>query len=143
MDNLEKGLQYILVDLRLAKLFVFVNSSFTNNKDLSSQISFVVILGAETEGNTDFTVSGNIIHLSATKCKRVTRAVLTSELYTMVTGIDMLISLATIVNIVTDKLGLQRLPTVVYTDSLSLYECIVKLGTTKVKSLMIDIIPIR
>ena len=34
-------------------------------------------------------------------------------------------------------------PTVVYTDSYSLYECLVKLGTTKEKRLMIDIIALR
>ena len=33
--------------------------------------------------------------------------------------------------------------TVVYTDSYSLYECLVKLGTTKEKRLMIDIITLR
>ncbi|CAL3971085.1 unnamed protein product [Diplocarpon coronariae] len=41
------------------------------------------------------------------------------------------------------KLSLPRLPTVVYTDSLSLYKCIIKLGTTKKKRLIIDIIAIR
>ena len=33
--------------------------------------------------------------------------------------------------------------TVVYTDSYSLYECLVKLGTTKEKRLMIDIMALR
>jgi hypothetical protein len=54
-----------------------------------------------------------------------------------------LISIAAIVNIITAKLSLSSLPTIVYTDSLSLYEYIVKLGTTKEKRLMIDIIAIR
>ena len=35
MDNLERGLRYVLVDLRSAKVYVFVDGSFTNNKDLS------------------------------------------------------------------------------------------------------------
>ena len=34
-------------------------------------------------------------------------------------------------------------PTIVYTDSYSLYECLVKLGTIKEKRLMIDIIALR
>ena len=34
-------------------------------------------------------------------------------------------------------------PTVVYTDSYSLYECLVKLGTIKEKRLMIDIMALR
>ena len=136
-------MRYIPVDLYSAKIYVFVDGSFANNKDLSSQIGFVVVLKAETEGNTEFTLSSNIIHTSSIKCKRVTRVVLASELYAMVARIDMLISLATTINIVTNKLGLARLPTVVYTDSLSLYKCIVKLGTTKEKRLIINIIVIR
>jgi hypothetical protein len=143
MDNAERGLRYIPVDLHSAKIYVFVDGSFANNKDLSSQIGFIVVIGTESEGNAEFTLSGNIIHSSSTKCKRVTRAVLASELYAMVAGVDMLISLGGTVNMVTDKLGLPRLPTVVCTDSLSLYECIVKLGTTKEKRLMIDIMAIR
>lgn len=43
----------------------------------------------------------------------------------------------------TNKLGLPYVPTVVYTDSYSLYECLVKLGTTKEKRLMIDIMALR
>ena len=143
MDNLERGLRYVPVDLRSAKVYVFVDGSFANNKDLSSQIGFVLAIGAETVGDAQFTLTGNIVHTSSTKCKRVTRAVLASELYAMVAGIDMLISLGTTINMVTDKLGISRLPTIVCTDSLSLYECIVKLGTTKEKRLMIDIMAIR
>ncbi|PVH67579.1 hypothetical protein DL98DRAFT_283467, partial [Cadophora sp. DSE1049] len=50
----------------------------------------------------------------------------------------MLIFLATTANMVTDKLGFPRLPIIVCTDSLSFYECIIKLGTTKEKRLIID-----
>ena len=39
--------------------------------------------------------------------------------------------------------GLDAIPAVVCTDSFSLYECMVKLGTTKEKRLMIDIMAIR
>jgi len=34
-------------------------------------------------------------------------------------------------------------PTIIYTDSYLLYECLVKLGTIKEKRLMIDIITLR
>ncbi|PVH80071.1 hypothetical protein DL98DRAFT_549327 [Cadophora sp. DSE1049] len=110
MDNLGRGLRYIPVNLRSAKIYIFVG--------------FVLAIGTETEGSAEFTLSGNIIHTSFTKCKRVTRAVLASELYAIIAGIDILIALGSTINIVTDKLGLTRLPTVVCTDSLSLYECI-------------------
>ena len=81
-------------------------------------------------------MTGNIIHASSTNCKRVTRAVLASGLYAMVAGIDMLISLATTIDKITDKLGISCLPTVVCTDSLS--TSVRKLLPTKLfKSLLI------
>ena len=42
-----------------------------------------------------------------------------------------------------EQLGIDPIPTVICTDSFSLYECMVKLGTTKEKRLMIDIMAIR
>jgi hypothetical protein len=36
MRSLDQGLKYIPLQLEIAKLFVFVNSLFANNKNLSS-----------------------------------------------------------------------------------------------------------
>ncbi len=47
LANLDRGLQYIPINLTLAKLFVFVDSSFVNNRDFSSQIGYEVILATE------------------------------------------------------------------------------------------------
>ena len=46
-------------------------------------------------------------------------------------------------SIILKQLNKQQSPLIVYTDLLSLYECIVKLGTTKEKRLIIDIIALR
>src|ERR1019366_912476 len=73
----------------------------------------------------------------------VTRAVLASELYAMTAGIDMAISISTTLNLIMRQLGMDAIPTVICTDSFSLYECMVKLGTTREKRLMIDIMAIR
>jgi hypothetical protein len=54
----------------------------------------------------------------------------------------MAISISTTLNIVISKLRLPNIPTIVCTDSLLLYECIIKLGTTREKRLMIDIMAI-
>jgi hypothetical protein len=54
----------------------FTDASFANNKDLSLQIGFVIVL---TDRNQD----ANILHWSSIKCKRVTRSVLASELYAL------------------------------------------------------------
>jgi hypothetical protein len=69
--------------------------------------------------------------------------VLALELYAMAAGVDIAISILTTLAMVTQRLKIEGIPTVVYTDSLSLYECMVKLGTTKEKRLMIDIMAIR
>ena len=122
-----------------------MDGSFANNKDLSSQIGYIVIIGNEKDNPMEnaFTLTGNIITYSSTKSKRVTRSALASELYSMVQGVDIAYAIGTTLNIITTKLGLPRIPTVVCTDSFSLYECLVKLGTTKEKRLMIDIMALR
>ena len=144
MENIDRGLRYVPVDLANAKLMVFVDGSFANNKDLSSQLGFVMMLVNESaETDNTFTIRGNVIHYSSTKCKRVTRSVLASEIYGMVNGFDMGIAIASTLRMITERLGLAAIPLIVCTDSYSLYECLVKLGTTKEKRLMIDIMALR
>jgi hypothetical protein len=63
-------------------LLVFIDASFANNKDLLSQIGFVIVL-------TDCNQSANILHWSFIKCKRVTRSVLASKLYRLAHGFNM------------------------------------------------------
>ncbi|OXV09105.1 hypothetical protein Egran_03132, partial [Elaphomyces granulatus] len=84
MKNKERGLRFINIGLGSAKLFVFVDASFANNRDYSSQIGFVIVLANEdindgSSGRETFKIDGNIVHWSSIKCKRVTRSVLASE----------------------------------------------------------------
>jgi hypothetical protein len=143
MKNLDRGIKYIAIDLSTAKLFVFVDGSFANNKDFSSQIGYEIVLANESTQKEEFEITGNLIHWSSTKSKRVTRSVLASEIYGMVGGVDMAIAIGTTIKMITDQLGFGKIPTIVCTDSYSLYECLVKLGTTKEKRLMIDIMALR
>jgi hypothetical protein len=144
IKNINRGIRYVALDLTCTKLFVFVDSSFANNKDLSSQIGYLIILANETPtGRDEFEIKGNLIHYSSTKSKRVTRSVLASEIYGIVGGVDMAIAINTTIKMITEQLDLPQTLIVVYTDSYSLYECLVKLGTTKEKRLMIDIIALR
>jgi hypothetical protein len=143
IDHQGRGLRYIPLDLPTAKLFVFVDGSFANNKDLSSQIGFIIIIGNERQQDAEFTLTGNIVTYSSTKSKRVTRSALASELYSMVQGADMAYAISTTLAMITDQLDIPQIPTILCTDSFSLYECLVKLGTTKEKRLMIDIMALR
>lgn len=60
----------------------------------------------------------------------------------MVTGVDVAFSASTTLNLITKRLNLKNIPLIVCTDSL-LDECMAKLGTTKEKILMVDIMAIR
>jgi hypothetical protein len=68
---------------------------------------------------------------------------LTLEIYGMISGIDMSFAIGSTLTIIIKQLGLFTIPIIVYTDSYSLYECLVKFGIIKEKRLMIDIMAIR
>ena len=153
IDNIDRGINCVGIDLYRTGLFVFVDGSFANNQDLSSQIGYVICLANEVKFNSDNPYSkirGNIIHWSSTKCKRVTRSVLASEIYGMVQGFDMgyciMKTLNMIVAVLNKLRGVTKIPSIpliLCTDSYSLYEGVTKLGTTAEKRLMIDLMALR
>ena len=73
----------------------------------------------------------------------MTRSVLALEIYKMIRGVDMVFAIRTILKIIIDNLKLLAILIIICTDSYLLYKCLVKLGTTKEKRLIIDIIAIR
>ena len=143
IDNPQRGLNFVPVDLSKAKLMVFTDGSFANNRDLSSQIGYVIMLVNENVHKDSFDIRGNLLHYSSTKCKRVTRSVLASEIYGMVSGFDLGLALVTTLKLVPRELQLKPIPPVICTDSFCLYECLTKLGTTNEKRLMIDVMALR
>lgn len=133
IDHCSRGLRYVRLDPSTLKLVVFTDASFANNRNLSSQIGFVIVLA-------DATNRANILHWSSIKCKRVTRSVLASELYAMTHGFDA----GAVIKSTTEKvLKLSMLSMILCTDSKSLYDCLVKLGSTQEKRLMIDLMCLR
>jgi len=142
-DNKPRGLRFVPLDLSTAKLMVFADGSFANNKDLTSQIGYVICLVNEEITPESFTVTGNLVHWQSSKCKRVTRSVLASEIYGLVNGFDLGYVLAETLRTIMNRLDLPPIPLVICTDSYSLYDCLVKLGTTTEKRLMIDLMALR
>ena len=114
-----RGLRFKAIDLSNAKLFVFVDGSFANNKDQSSQIGYVIILANEhSHANTnEFTIEGNTIHWSSTKCRRVTQSVLASEIYGMVNGFDLGFVIKQTLATICKRIDLAKIPLVLCTDS--------------------------
>jgi hypothetical protein len=143
MEHLDRGLNYVHIDLNAAKIFIFADGLFANNKDLSSQLGFLIVLAHENHLKSSFALTGNIMHWSSTKCKRITRSTLASEVYGMMNGVNVGIALATTLEMITTRLNQPEIPLVICTNSYSLYECLVKLGTTQEKRLMIDILALR
>jgi hypothetical protein len=58
----------------------------------------------------------------------------------MIISVDIVYAISSILKLITIQLEFLDIVTIVYTDSYSFYECLVKLGTTKEKRFMIDII---
>jgi hypothetical protein len=69
--------------------------------------------------------------------------VLTSEILSMVQGADVAISISETLQLITKQLNLPTIPVVICTDSRSLYDCLVKLGSTQEKRLMVDVMALR
>ncbi len=65
------------------------------------------------------------------------------EIYGIVASADLAYTISSTIAKVIEQLELLAVPIVVYTDLYSLYKCLVKLGTTKEKRLIIDIIALR
>jgi hypothetical protein len=62
MEYLNQGLSYVHVNLNAAKIFIFANESFANNKSLSSQLGFLMVLAYENHLKSSFALTGNIMH---------------------------------------------------------------------------------
>jgi hypothetical protein len=110
-------------------LIVFTNILFINNRDLFSQIGYILVL----VNRTRYT---NIIYWFSIKYKRVIRSILASELYNMAYGFN----ISTFIKLIINKVLEIELLLIIYTDSKLLYKCLINLGTTRKKYLIINII---
>ena len=67
----------------------------------------MLVISIKLERVKEFTLIRNIIYISLIKCKKVTYIILASELYIIIIRIDILITLSSIINIITDKLRIK------------------------------------
>ena len=143
IENAERGLSYIDIDLPTAKLMIFADGSHAGNKNLSSQIGYVIVLANEIRNDETFTIRANMIHWTSVRCKRVVSSSLAAELFGIAAAVDIGISISTTLTRITDRLGLPQIPLVLCTDSQSIYDTIGGLNTTKEKRLMIQLMALR
>ena len=90
------------ISLPTTKLFIFVNGSFINNKDFSSQLGYKIIITNKSTKENNFTIYSNLIHWSLTKSKYITQSVLALEIYGMVSGVNIAIAIKTTLKIIID-----------------------------------------
>ncbi len=123
---------YGSVNIDTAEIHVFADASFATNKDLSSQLGYVILL-VDDKGNCSF------LSWSTSKCKGVTRSVLAAELYALAHGFDAGFALShTVCKLLGRKMKVQ-----VFTDSRTLFDSITSLCSMTEKSLLIDIYCLR
>ena len=130
--SVDLGLKYVPLDPTTVRIATFVDGSFADNLDLTSQLGFVMTLMDKDD-------KANIIHYASTKSKRVVRSVLAAELYALAIGYDNGVSIKpTMTNILGRNVAL-----VLYTDSRSLYDALTTLNPTTEKRLLIDLAVVR
>jgi hypothetical protein len=131
IDNHFRDIKYVKLDSTKLRLMIFTNSSFANNRDLFSQIDYVICLT-----NSKYV---NIVHWSSIKCKRVTRSVLAVELYALAHHFDLDAALKATLSAILDRF----VSLILCTNFKSLYDCLIKLDTTQKKRLMINVMSLR
>jgi hypothetical protein len=130
--NQSRDLKYVRLNQTSLRLIIFIDSFFANNRDLSSQIDYVICLADDTHAN--------ILHWSSIKCKRVIRSVLTVELFAMIYDFDVdSVLKSTLIKMLDNAL----ISLILITDSKSLYDCLIRLSITIEKRLMINVMILR
>ena len=124
----------VLPKLDLKSLYVvgYADAGFANNRDLSSQLGFIVLLKDKAD-------NAAIIHYGSWKCHRVTRSVLGAEIYAFSHCLDFVLALAQYLSTILKR----KVKTVMFTDSKCLFDTITKLSSVSEKRLLIDIAAIR
>ena len=90
------------INLPTAKLFVFIDGLFINNKDFNSQLGYKIIITNKSTKENNFIIHSNFIHWSSTKSKYITWSVLASEIYRIVGEVNIVIAIGITLKIIID-----------------------------------------
>lgn len=121
-------LQYPKLDKLSLRIQAYTDAAFGNNADFSSQLGYMIFLADKFN-------TCQPLMWSSHKSKRATRSVLGSEVMAFADGFDVAYSLKYDL----EHMMQQKIPLVMLTDSLSLFDVITKASGTKEKRLAIDL----
>jgi hypothetical protein len=127
LKSCEVYLRFPKLDVETLRLQVYSDASYANNRDLSSQLGYIVFL-AEAKNNCQ------PLLFSSHKSRRVTRSVLGSEL-ALADGFDV----AYIFKHDIQRMAKRNVPITIFRESLSLFDVITKATVTTERRLMIDL----
>lgn len=128
----ERGLKFVPINMKTARLVLFTDSSFANATDFKSQLGFLLLI-------VDDNHRANIVHYGSSRCRRVTRSVMASELHSLTMGFDNAYVVQHLLMEITGRL----LEIEAYIDSKTVFDVVAKQGRTGEKRLAIDVSALR
>lgn len=120
------------LDIGTLRIIGYSDSSFANNRDLSSQLGHICFLGDD---------SGAVapIYFKSYKARRVTRSAMSGEVIAFSDLFDVAITFAQEIGIMLSR----KVPVQLLTDSKSLFDVVSKGSRTSEKRMMLDIAAAR
>eukprot|EP00168_Porphyra_purpurea_P020863 TRINITY_DN895_c0_g1_i6.p1 TRINITY_DN895_c0_g1~~TRINITY_DN895_c0_g1_i6.p1 ORF type:complete len:1091 (+),score=259.84 TRINITY_DN895_c0_g1_i6:1132-4404(+) len=131
-DGRDQALRYLPLDTNTLQMRTYADASFAGNRDLSSQVGYVVLL-------CDASGRSHVLAYSSRKCKRVVRSAMAGEVYALTAAMDE----AFVLRYDLETLYRRHIPLTIYTDSKQSFDVITRSTHPTEKRLLIDIAGLR
>lgn len=127
-DGNDTGLTSHKFDIPSIKIVMLADTSFGNGRGLRRQLGFVILM-------IDNNGVSNIIHYGSSRCKRITRSVMASEIHALFLCFDKSYYIR---HMLEEILG-RRLNIEAYVDSKTVFDVIAKDGKRTERIIRIDV----
>lgn len=124
----DQSLRYLPLDRKSLQVRAYAEASFFRNKDLSSQVGYVILL-------CDATGRSHILGYRSRKCRRVVRSAMAGDVYALSAVLDD----AFVLRYDLETLCRRHIPLTIYTDSQQAFDVVTRSSHPTKKRLLIDI----